>query len=179
MASPLFLFLFLFLLLLLLSAPRPSAAQLPTSTRLHFFLHEIYAAGDPGATSVVVAGGDPSAFGYVGVFDDVLREGPEEGSTTIGRAQGFNAEASTLADHVTFLTIFSLVFIGGELNGTGPGSLAVAGRSVVEGAAITSERSIVRGTGIFQSATGYLVSRPLTAPAGRLLREFDAYILHH
>ncbi|XP_074561193.1 dirigent protein 2-like [Curcuma longa] len=173
MASPLFLFLFL----LLVSAPRPSAAQLPTSTRLHFFLHEIFAAGDPGATNVAAAGGDdPSAFGYVGVYDDVLREGPDAGSMPIGRAQGLSAEASSLAGHVAFLTIFSLVFTGGELNGS---SLAVAGRSVVEGAAITSERSIVGGTGIFQSATGYLVSRPLTAPAGRFLLEFDAYILHH
>ncbi|KAG6486035.1 dirigent protein 2-like [Zingiber officinale] len=173
MAPPLHL---LLLLLLLLSAPRPSTAQLPTATHLHFFLHEIFAVGDPGATSVSAAGGnDPSAFGFVGVYDDVLREGPEVDSAPIGRAQGFNAEASSLAGHVAFLTIFSLVFTSGELNGS---SLAIAGRSVVEGAA-TSERSIVGGTGIFQSATGYVVSRPLTAPATRLLLEFDAYILHH
>lgn len=170
MASPLFL---LFVLLLLVSAPRSSAVQLPTATHLHFFLHEIFAAGDPGATSVAAAGGDdPSAFGYVGVYDDVLREGPQAGSASIGRAQGFNAEASSLAGHVAFLTIFSLVFTGGELNGS---SLAVAGRSVIEGAA-ESERSIVGGTGIFRSATGYVMSRPLTAAAGRLLLEFDVYI---
>lgn len=60
-------------------------------THLHFFFHEVFTAGPNGTTATVAPparSGDGSSLGFVGVVDDMLREGADPASRLVGRAQG-------------------------------------------------------------------------------------------
>ena len=146
-------------------------------THLHFYFHEIYTAGPNGTPAAVAsppagASGSAFGFGYVGVVDDMLREGADPASRLIGRAQGLTAGASLSEGAIT--TLLNFVFTGGPYNGS---TLAMFGRAVLGS---VMERPIVGGTGAFRMARGYTHSRMVESadPGNLLVLEYDAYVFH-
>ncbi|XP_074574749.1 dirigent protein 22-like [Curcuma longa] len=142
------------------------------TTHLHFFVHEND--NSPNATAITVVNSttsNPGGFGSIGIFDDELREGSSADSKLIGRAQGIAPEVSL--SEAAWLVLIDFVFTDGEYNGS---SLTVVGRATFGG---PTERSIIGGTGKFRMARGYTINTLLSgAPAGRLIAEYDAYIVH-
>ncbi|KAG6530645.1 pterocarpan synthase 1-like [Zingiber officinale] len=159
-------------LLLLLFFIATSQAKDDSITHLHFFLHEND--NRPNATAITVVNSttsDPGGFGSIGIFDDEIREGSSIDSKLIGRAQGMAPEVSL--SEMAWLVLIDFVFTDGEYNGS---SLMVVGRATI-GRPV--ERSIIGGTGKFRMARGYTINTLLSsAPAGRFIAEYDAYIVH-
>ncbi|XP_074574746.1 pterocarpan synthase 1-like [Curcuma longa] len=160
-------------LLFLLFFMATAQARDSITTHLHFFFHEQYSG--PNATVITVVNSttsNPGGFGSISVADDELREGSSVDSKLIGRAQGI-APVVSQSGQTAFLVLLDFVFTDGEYNGS---SLMVVGRATLGGA---TERSIIGGTGKFRMARGYTINTFLSdAPAGRLIAEYDAYIVH-
>uniref|UniRef100_A0A0E0M7E2 Dirigent protein n=1 Tax=Oryza punctata TaxID=4537 RepID=A0A0E0M7E2_ORYPU len=139
---------------------------------LHFFFHEVFTAGPNGTTATVAAparsGG--SFFGFVGVVDDMLREGADPASRLVGRAQGVTAGTSLADGAIT--TMLNLVFTEGPYAGS---TLQVFGRALL---GTVMERPVVGGTGKFRMARGYTLSRRVNSsdPDNLLVIEYDAYV---
>ncbi|KAJ3697444.1 hypothetical protein LUZ61_001149 [Rhynchospora tenuis] len=154
-----------FSILVLLSLHQACAKK----TYLHFYLHEILSG--PNATVLTVV--NPSnnttslTFGAIAVFDDMLREGPDDNSTLIGRAQGL---VGAVGRDGSLETMINFVFTEGKYNGS---TLALYGRVVL---GVTIERPVIGGTGMFRMATGYSLAKPIVASATKLVYEFDVYV---
>ncbi|RRT65506.1 hypothetical protein B296_00041035 [Ensete ventricosum] len=176
---------FVFLLLLLLPFSLSAAVATAESheytappekmTHLHFYFHEKYTS--PKATAVLVAvppgtNATFDTFGALIVIDDILRDGPEESSKLIGRAQGLAAQASL--EGTQMLTAVNFVFTEGEYNGS---TVAILGRIVPT--VSPTERSIVGGSGKFRMARGYTVGNTYSFSDGYFVLELDAYIIHY
>ncbi|KAF3332095.1 dirigent protein 1-like protein [Carex littledalei] len=159
--------LFLFLLVLVNSVE----IQGDKTTHLHFYFHEIYAGPNATAVGAVNPPRNDSAFGAIGVVDDMLKEGPDPSSKLIGRAQGLTTVASMEKDS-GILTMLNLVFTDGPYKGS---TLAIFGRAVL---GTVMERAIIGGTGEFRMARGYTLSKQVPSPQGLLILEYDAYISH-
>ncbi|KAJ3697445.1 hypothetical protein LUZ61_001150 [Rhynchospora tenuis] len=157
----------LFSVLLLLSLHEACAKQ----THLHFYFHEILSGSNATVMIVVNASNsDSSTYGAISVVDDMLREGQDDNSTLIGRAQGLAAVVGKEDNSILAMTNF--VFTDGEYNGS---SLAIYGR-VVQGTTI--ERPVIGGTGMFRIATGYSLATPVISSDTKLVYEFNVYVWH-
>ncbi|KAJ4755920.1 Dirigent protein [Rhynchospora pubera] len=141
------------------------------TTHLHFYFHEIYSGPNATAVAVVNPPRNDSAFGAMGMVDDMLKEGPDPSSKLIGRAQGLTAVPS-MEQNGGILTMLNFVFTDGPYNGS---TLAVFGRAVL---GTVMERAIIGGTGRFRMARGYTLSKQLPSTQGLLVLEYDAYISH-
>ncbi|XBI17727.1 hypothetical protein VPH35_059704 [Triticum aestivum] len=87
----------------------------------------VVAAGSRSPATCVVpagAGGSAFGFGYVGVVDELLREGADPASRLIGRTQGLTTGASL--SEVAITTLLNFVFTDGPYNGS---TLAMFGRA--------------------------------------------------
>ncbi|KAF0893902.1 hypothetical protein E2562_031435 [Oryza meyeriana var. granulata] len=162
-------------LLFLVALAAPAAADgvgTGGMTHLHFFFHEVFTAGPNGTTATVAppARGDGSFFGFVGVIDDMLREGADPASRLIGRAQGITAGSSLSDGAIT--TLLNLVFTDGPYGGS---TLQVFGRALLS---TVMERPVVGGTGAFRMARGYTLSRRVNSsdPDNLLVIEYDVYV---
>ncbi|XP_064979391.1 dirigent protein 1-like [Musa acuminata AAA Group] len=162
------LLLFLFAAVAIVSSDEPKENM----THLHFYLHVYY--GGPNATTVtVVSPPGNSTFGSIGVGNNILKEGPEPSSMLIGRTNDLTAQASI--ESPSYLYMLNFVFTAGEYNGS---SIAIVGREVI---GMTSERTIVGGTGMFRMARGYTVSTLISSTGTTelfLVSEYYAYIYH-
>uniref|UniRef100_I1QU86 Dirigent protein n=1 Tax=Oryza glaberrima TaxID=4538 RepID=I1QU86_ORYGL len=103
-------------------------------THLHFFFHEVFTAGPNGTTATVAPparSGDGSSLGFVGVVDDMLREGADPASRLVGRAQGVTAGTSLAAADGAgaITTMLSLAFT--EEGPYAGSTLQVFGRAVL------------------------------------------------
>uniref|UniRef100_A0A0E0EXG1 Dirigent protein n=1 Tax=Oryza meridionalis TaxID=40149 RepID=A0A0E0EXG1_9ORYZ len=165
-------------LLLVLAAAAAAAEGVAGAgmTHLHFFIHEVFTAGPNATTATVVApparsDGGSSSFGFVGVVDDMLREGADPASRLVGRAQGVTAGTSLADGAIT--TMLNLVFT--EEGPYAGSTLQVFGRAVL---GTVMERPVVGGTGKFRMARGYTLSRRVNSsdPDNLLVIEYDAYV---
>ncbi|EAY78383.1 hypothetical protein OsI_33470 [Oryza sativa Indica Group] len=147
-------------------------------THLHFFFHEVFTAGPNGTTATVAPparSGDGSSLGFVGVVDDMLREGADPASRLVGRAQGVTAGTSLAAADGAgaITTMLSLAFT--EEGPYAGSTLQVFGRAVL---GTVMERPVVGGTGKFRMARGHTLSRRVNSsdPDNLLIIEYDAYV---
>ncbi|XXG66147.1 hypothetical protein AAC387_Pa05g3686 [Persea americana] len=147
-----------------------------TVSHLHFYFHEISTGDNP---TVVKVGGpqktDPSTlFGTVWMEDSPLREGPENTSALVGRAQGL-----TGADNQSeFGLIMALAFgfTQGKYKGS---SLSIFGR---KGAADPVQQvPVVGGTGLFRMARGFAMVRTflLSPDTGLAIIEYNVTVVHY
>jgi hypothetical protein len=156
----------LFSVLVLLSLHQACAKK----DHLHFYFHEIRSGSNATVLTVVkspLSNNDSLTFGLISVIDDELREGQDDNSTLIGRAQGLVGVAG-MDD--SLLTTLNLVFTEGKYNGS---TLAIFGRVVV-GESI--ERTVIGGTGMFRMARGYQLGKSVFISDTKLVYEFDVYI---
>ncbi|KAJ3675687.1 hypothetical protein LUZ60_004729 [Juncus effusus] len=141
-------------------------------THLRVYFHETFTGPKATLVNVIQAAKNNSAFGRVGVIDDLLLEGADPNSKLIGRAQGLVVGASMEEDN-GLLTTLNFVFTDGPYNGS---TLAIFGR-VVLGTVI--ERTVIGGTGQFRMARGYSIGKFLSSAPNTLIIEFDSYVWHH
>ncbi|KAJ3697438.1 hypothetical protein LUZ61_001143 [Rhynchospora tenuis] len=105
-------------------------------TYLHFFFHEILS----GEYATVLEAVNPSnssslTFGTILVIDDMLKDGQDENSSLIGRAQGLNAVVGKADGAIG--SMLNFVFTEGKYNGS---TLAIYGRFTL---GTTIERPII------------------------------------
>ncbi|KAF3323790.1 dirigent protein 11-like protein [Carex littledalei] len=154
----------LFSVLVLLSLHQVCAKK----AHLHFYFHEILSGPDATVMTVVKAPNtDSFTFGAIAVIDDMLREGQDENSTLIGRAQGL---VGAVGMDGSLETMLNFVFTEGKYNSS---TLAIYGR-LVQGEPV--ERPVIGGTGMFRMARGYSIAKPVLTSATKLVYEFDVYI---
>ncbi|CAL9770731.1 unnamed protein product, partial [Musa acuminata subsp. burmannicoides] len=113
----------------------------------------------------------PCTFGDVDIFDAVLRIGPSKWSTEVGRAQGVSFHVSQ-RDESSLIPLV-LVFTAGNFCDS---TLKVIGRLDTSGKA---DRAIVGGTGVFQFASGNMVSKLVTSDDAGLVAAFDVYVVYY
>ncbi|KAJ3688942.1 hypothetical protein LUZ61_018106 [Rhynchospora tenuis] len=153
-----------FSILLLLSLHQACAKK----THLHFYFHEILSGPNATVKTVVnPSNSTKSTFGDITVVDDMLREGPDDNSTLIGRVQGLVA---AVGRDGSLESMHNFVFTKGKYNGS---TLAIYGRVVL---GVTIERPVIGGTGLFRLAFGYSLAKPVVSSATKLVYEFDVYI---
>ncbi|KAJ4791086.1 Dirigent protein [Rhynchospora pubera] len=141
-------------------------------THLHFFFHEILSGDDATLLQVVNPSNSSSlTFGTILVVDDMLKDGQNENSTLIGRAQGLNAVVGKADSAIG--SMLNFVFTDGKYNGS---TLAIYGRFNL-GTVI--ERPVIGGTGLFRMATGYSLATPVITSATKFVYEFDVYVYHY
>ncbi|XP_078172953.1 dirigent protein 11-like [Carex rostrata] len=154
----------IFSVLILLSLHQACAKK----AHLHFYFHEILSGPDATVMTVVKAPNtDSFTFGAIAVIDDMLREGQDENSTLIGRAQGI---VGVVGRDESLETVLNFIFTEEKYNGS---TLAVYGR-IMRDAAI--ERAVIGGTGMFRLAKGYSLAKPVLTYATKLVYEFDVYV---
>ncbi|URE47512.1 disease resistance response protein 206 [Musa troglodytarum] len=152
--------------------PVASEFELGIQKRIHFrvYFHETFI-GPDNTTVTVVNMSLPYTFGDIEIFDTVLRAGPDESSTYLGRVQGAGFRVSK-QEEVLLLPLV-LVFTAGEfVNST----LTAIGRLDASG---NSERAIVGGTGVFQYAWGKLVTETLSYSVVKLVVAYDVYVVYY
>ncbi|CAL9199004.1 unnamed protein product, partial [Musa hybrid cultivar] len=106
----------------------------------------------------------PCTFGDVDIFDAVLRIGPSKWSTEVGRAQGVSFHVSQ-RDESSLIPLV-LVFTAGNFCDS---TLTVIGRWTPPG----------RRTGVFQFASGNMVSLLVTSDDAGLVAAFDVYVVYY
>ncbi|THU53334.1 hypothetical protein C4D60_Mb10t13310 [Musa balbisiana] len=168
-------FLLVFFLLLLAAAaafPVTSEFELGRQSRIHFrvYFHETYL-GPDNTTVTVVNMSLPNTFGDIDIFDAVLRTGPSKWSTEVGRAQGVSFHMSQ-RDESSLIPLV-LVFTAGNFCDS---TLTVIGRMDASGKA---DRAIVGGTGVFQFASGNMVSKLVTFDDAGVVAAFDVYVVYY
>ncbi|XP_065027581.1 dirigent protein 1-like [Musa acuminata AAA Group] len=152
-SSHLYLLLVLFPLLAAATAlPVTSEFELGIQKRIHFrvYFHETFL-GPDNTTVTVVNMSLPYTFGDVDIFDAVLRIGPSQ------------RDESSLV----------LVFTAGNFCDS---TLTVIGRMDACGKA---DQAIVGGTGVFQFASGNVVSKQVTSDVAGLVVAFVVYVMYH
>ncbi|CAL9058851.1 unnamed protein product [Musa banksii] len=167
-----FLLVFFLLLAAATAFPVTSEFELGTQKRIHFrvYFHETFI-GPDNTTVTVVNMSLPYTFGNIEIYDTVLRVGPDESSTFLGRVQGAGFHVSMREE--VMLVPLVLVFTAGKfVNST----LTVIGRLDASG---HSERAIVGGTGVFQYAWGKLVTETVTASVAKLVVAYDVYVVYY
>nr|XP_018674709.1 PREDICTED: dirigent protein 21-like [Musa acuminata subsp. malaccensis] len=152
--------------------PVTSEFELGIHKRIHFrvYFYETFLGPDNGTVTVVNMS-LPYTFGDVDIFDAVLRIGPSKWSTEFGRAQGVSFHVSQ-RDESSLIPLV-LVFTGGNFCDS---TLTVIGRMDASGKA---DRAIVGGTGVFQFASGNMVSKLVTSDDAGLVAAFDVYVMYH
>ncbi|CAL9121371.1 pterocarpan synthase 1-like [Musa acuminata AAA Group] len=173
-SSSLFHHLLVFFLLLAAATAFPvtSEFELGIQKRIHFrvYFHETFI-GPDNTTVTVVNMSLPYTFGNIEIYDTVLRVGPDESSTFLGRVQGAGFHVSMQEE--VMLVPLVLVFTAGKfVNST----LTVIGRLDASG---NSERAIVGGTGVFQYAWGKLVTETVTSSVAKLVVAYDVYVVYY
>ncbi|KAJ3688943.1 hypothetical protein LUZ61_018107 [Rhynchospora tenuis] len=108
-------------------------------------------------------------YGAISVLDESLREGQDNSSTLIGRAQGLQAE---VGKDGSFLTMFNFLFLNEKYNGS---TLAIYGRAPL---GTTIERPVIGGTGKFRLAKGYTLATPLVFTSTQIIYEYNVYVWH-
>ncbi|CAD5185597.1 unnamed protein product [Musa acuminata subsp. malaccensis] len=172
-SSHLYLLLVLFPLLAAATAlPVTSEFELGIQKRIHFrvYFHETFL-GPDNTTVTVVNMSLPYTFGDVDIFDAVLRIGPSKWSTEVGRAQGVSFHVSQ-RDESSLIPLV-LVFTAGNFCDS---TLTVIGRMDASGKA---DQAIVGGTGVFQFASGNVVSKQVTSDVAGLVVAFVVYVMYH
>ncbi|URE48317.1 disease resistance response protein 206 [Musa troglodytarum] len=152
--------------------PVTSEFELGIQKRIHFrvYSHETFIGPDI-TTVTVVNMSLPYTFGDIEIYDTVLRAGPDESSTFLGRVQGASFHVSKQKE--VLLLPLVLVFTAGEfVNST----LTVIGRQEVSE---KSERAIVGGSGVFQYAWGKLVGEKVTFSVAKLVVAYDVYVVYY
>jgi len=153
----------------------------PTSTHLRFYMHDLVTPypGAP-ATAVRVARGAtplPTApnlrFGDMFVIDDLLTEGPDAASRTLGRVQGSYVFASQT--ELAPLLCVNMVLTAGPHNGS---TVAVLGRDLILDKVDVRELPVVGGTGMLRGVTGYgkFRTHTLNATDGNAVLKIDMYL---
>ncbi|RWW51686.1 hypothetical protein BHE74_00041939 [Ensete ventricosum] len=167
-----FLLVFFLLLAAATAFPVTSEFELGRQNRIHFrvYFHETFLGAD-NTTVTVVNMSLPNTFGDVDIFDAVLRTGPSKWSTEVGRAQGVSFHTSQ-RDESSLIPLV-LVFTSGAFCDS---TLTVIGRLDTSGKA---DRAIVGGTGVFQFASGNMVSKLVTSDAAGLVATFDVYVVYY
>ncbi|OMO66380.1 Plant disease resistance response protein [Corchorus olitorius] len=140
--------------IVIFSIPTAKADCELKETKISVYFHDHFS-GDPNATDVPVVGlaGKSWAwnqFGTVFVMDDLVTEGPEPTSPTVGRLQGTYITASL--DGLRVSTSFSLVFTNEAYNGS---TIQIVGN--VNQLDIVEEYGVASGTGKFRYAKGYAI----------------------
>nr|XP_018675571.1 PREDICTED: dirigent protein 1-like isoform X2 [Musa acuminata subsp. malaccensis] len=172
-SSHLYFLLVFFLLLAAATAfPVTSEFELGIQKRIHFrvYFHETFI-GPDNTTVTVVNMSLPYTFGNIEIYDAVLRVGPDESSTYLGRVQGAGFHISMQEE--VMLVPLVLVFTAGEFADS---TLTAIGRLDASGKA---ERAIVGGTGVFQYAWGKLASELVTSSVEGLVAAFDVYVIYY
>ncbi|KAL6647637.1 hypothetical protein ACP70R_015074 [Stipagrostis hirtigluma subsp. patula] len=122
---------------------------------LRLYMHDII--GGPGATAIhlIRGAGPPHAtlrgayFGDTMAIDDLLTDGPDAGSSAVGRAQGTYMLSSQREE--VLVAAVTVVLTEGAYNGS---TFAVAGRVGIYDDA--TELAVVGGTGKLRRAAGHL-----------------------
>ncbi|CAL9770732.1 unnamed protein product [Musa acuminata subsp. burmannicoides] len=172
-SSHLYFLLVFFLLLAAATAfPVTSEFELGIQKRIHFrvYFHETFI-GPDNTTVTVVNMSLPYTFGDIEIFDAVLRVGPDESSTFLGRVQGAGFHISMQEE--VMLVPLVLVFTAGKFVDS---TLTVIGRL---DASANSERTIVGGTGVFQYAWGKMVTETVTSSVAKLIVAYDVYVVYY
>ncbi|KAK1311140.1 hypothetical protein QJS10_CPA08g01279 [Acorus calamus] len=144
-------------------------------THLHFYFHDIVSGPNPTAVQVVSSKLTMlTSFGTVVMIDDLLTEGPDQGSKLIGRAQGTYSFASK--EDVGLQMVLNYVFVDGEYDGS---SLAMLGRNSV--LSDVREMAIVGGTRVFRFARGYALAKTyqFNLITGDAIVEYDVFVVHN
>ncbi|XP_009381703.2 dirigent protein 1-like [Musa acuminata AAA Group] len=174
-SSHLYLLLVLFpLLAAATTLPVTSEFELGIQKRIHFrvYFHETFL-GPDNTTVTVVNMSLPYTFGDVDIFDAVLRIGLSKWSTEVGRAQGVSFHVSQRDESSLIPLVLVLVFTAGNFCDS---TLTVIGRIDASGKA---DRAIVGGTGVFQFASGNVVSKQVTSDVAGLVVAFEVYVMYH
>ncbi|XP_007024406.2 PREDICTED: dirigent protein 21 [Theobroma cacao] len=121
-------------------------------TNMTVYFHD-YSSGGPNSTDLPVVGfpgklWNFTQFGTLYVVDDLVTEGPELTSATVGRGQG--TYVITSLDGLNAYVSFSLVFTNMAYNGS---TIQILGNNNQFKA--VREYSVASGTGKFRYATGY------------------------
>ncbi|XP_057966599.1 dirigent protein 4-like [Malania oleifera] len=124
-------------------------------TQFHFFVHDTLDGANPSAVEIArpnaTGGGDksnPTPFGHLYAFNDILTEGPEATSKVIGNAQG--AYLSSGRDTPTLMMYADFGFTTGKFNGS---SFSVFSRNPIT--ENIRELAVVGGRGKLRLARGF------------------------
>jgi Dirigent-like protein len=146
------------------------------TTHLHFYLHDTVSGSSPTAVQVITGptklkGAGLFGFGSMFMIDDLLTEGPNITSSTIGRAQGFYAFAGLSGTELLFSA--NIVLTGGAYNGS---TITVFGRDNF--ADSVRELPVIGGSGKFRMVRGYMLIKTSTVnPAtGDAVLDVDLYV---
>ncbi|OMO66379.1 Plant disease resistance response protein [Corchorus olitorius] len=149
-------------------------------TKISVYFHDHFSnSSTPNATDVIVTGFSGKTwvynqFGTVFVMDDLVTEGPEPTSPTVGRLQG--TYITTSLDGLRIGTSFSLVFTNKAYNGS---TIQIVGN--VNQLDPVEEYGVASGTGKFRYAKGYAIFEIISfdpATVYTVLR-LNASILHY
>ncbi|KAK1262772.1 hypothetical protein QJS04_geneDACA001151 [Acorus gramineus] len=169
----------LFLLLTLVPPPvhsRPGRFATETETHLHFYFHDTVSGSNPSAVQIARAdstGQSPTSFGVLLMADDPLTEGPDAGSTELGRAQGLYGSAGQ--KDFGLIMALSFRFTSGPYKGS---SLSVMSQNPAM--QTVRELAVVGGTGAFRMARGFAVAKTyfLDTKTGDAIVEYNVTVMH-
>ncbi|XP_059643897.1 dirigent protein 23-like [Cornus florida] len=146
-------------------------------TKLHFYFHDIVTGKNPTAIQVAqsnLTAKSPTLFGLVRMFDNILTEGPEPTSQTVGRAQGFYGSAGL--EELSMLMTMNLVFTQGNYNGS---TLSFLARNP----ALNPHREmpVVGGSGVFRLARGIATATTYSMDftTGNAIVEYNVMVMHY
>ncbi|XWS16259.1 hypothetical protein CRYUN_Cryun34aG0069700 [Craigia yunnanensis] len=140
------------IVMVMFTVPAKADDEVIKETNMTVYFHD-YSSGGPNSTDLPVVGFPGKIwsfldFGTLAVIDDLITEGPELTSATVGRGQGITVSVSL--DGLNAYVSFSFVFTNEAYNGS---TIQVLGNSNQLKA--VREYSVVSGTGKFRYARGY------------------------
>ncbi|GLU19516.1 hypothetical protein SLE2022_357630 [Rubroshorea leprosula] len=108
------------------------------------------------------------------MIDNPLTLGPKLSSKMVGKAQGFYSSASQ--EGVGLLMAMNFAFMEGKYNGS---TITILGRNPVF--AEVREMPVVRGSGLFWFARGYVQARTqwLDNNTGDAIVRYGCYVMHY
>ncbi|OMO66423.1 Plant disease resistance response protein [Corchorus olitorius] len=162
------------------SIPQAKANGEVKETKISAYFHDYFSVQyTPNATDVVVVGfpgmnWNYTKFGTLLVLDDLVTEGPEPTSATVGRLQGMYVPTSFDGAYVSMY--FSLVFNNKAYNGS---TLQIQG--TVDQFASVMEFSVTSGTGKFRFTNGYFTMETISfyQPTFYSLLRFNVTVKHY
>ncbi|KAJ4806792.1 Dirigent protein [Rhynchospora pubera] len=154
-----------------------SRATAEKQSHFRFYFHDIVSGPNPTAITLAEAPGTNTSatlFGLVVMIDDLLTTGPENNSRSVGRAQGFYASAEI--EKMGLLMAMNFVFTDGKYNGS---TIAILGHN--EFLSPVREMPIVRGSGLFRFARGYVQARThwLDQNTHDAIVEYNVFVNHY
>ncbi|OMO66420.1 Plant disease resistance response protein [Corchorus olitorius] len=148
-------------------------------TKISAYFHDYFSVQyTPNATDFAVVGfpgkyWNFTKFGTLCVFNDLVTEGPEPTSATVGRLQGIYVPTSFNGNYLSMFC--SLVFTNEAYNGS---TLQIQG--TVDQFGGVMEYSVTSGTGKFRYTNGYFTMEPISfyEPTSYMLLRINVTLKH-